>query len=382
MSAPVKPTRSAVWRQETSVHGLPQVILGSLVPSGDTKRQEPGAWKVLGLLHTLSGLIGVINGLVPGSVRTDGFRWVYIACVAASFVIAGLMFVRRRAGHLMVLVIINLSFVLYIFISISSSQPRISASPLLMMFPILAAAWYLKGTALVPPVVLVTLGIWLAIRGQDLSPVQTVIQVGVRVGILVTVMLVIAFLVRRIRGLLEVASQHAQIDPLTALYNRRGMLDRAPALFAGAAMTGDRVAAILLDLDHFKKVNDNHGHDVGDAVLRRVAATLSTRTRRTDLIIRTGGEELLVLAPVRTVRQAAEGAERLRQEIVTSCARQFPELAVTVSAGVSSMEARILVDPEAELGELVREADQALYLAKTGGRNQVREFAGSAAGAA
>jgi diguanylate cyclase (GGDEF)-like protein len=153
------------------------------------------------------------------------------------------------------------------------------------------------------------------------------------------------------------------IDPLTQMLNRAALVGRAQELAEQSAVTGDPVAMIVLDLDHFKEVNDSHGHATGDAVLRDVAYLIRKELRAFDLAYRLGGEEFLVLLPGADIDECAEIAERLREAIAAAPAGGRP---VTMSFGVASSGGGGF-DHETVLCA----ADGALYAAKRGGRNRV-----------
>ncbi len=160
----------------------------------------------------------------------------------------------------------------------------------------------------------------------------------------------------------------AVTDELTGLYNRR-YFDRHLNVMLAKAHEQDRdMALMILDIDHFKAVNDNHGHDIGDAVLREFAARLKRNIRGVDLACRFGGEEFVVLMPDTDTAQAEAVAERVRQAMAekTFDVGAARALSVTVSVGVSIRES--LADtPEG----LIKRADVALYRAKREGRNRV-----------
>lgn len=160
----------------------------------------------------------------------------------------------------------------------------------------------------------------------------------------------------------------AVTDDMTGLYNRR-YFDRHLGVMLSKAQSQDRdMALMILDIDHFKSVNDCYGHDVGDVVLKEFAARLKRNIRGVDLACRFGGEEFVVLMPDTDYRQAEAIAERVRQSIGErgfDIGAERP-LAVTVSAGVSLNEARTDT-PES----LIKRADVALYRAKREGRNRV-----------
>jgi diguanylate cyclase (GGDEF)-like protein len=136
-----------------------------------------------------------------------------------------------------------------------------------------------------------------------------------------------------------------------------------------ARRDGTRVAAMMLDLDHFKRLNDAHGHAAGDAVLRAVAASLAASVRPTDVLARTGGEELVVLGLVGDPDEAARLAERLRTAVANT--RTADGHAVTASVGIALTRPTDAEDAADELWRLIDRADAAMYEAKQQGRDRV-----------
>jgi diguanylate cyclase (GGDEF)-like protein len=162
----------------------------------------------------------------------------------------------------------------------------------------------------------------------------------------------------------------AQTDLLTGLYNRRGFEVAASALLTQAEHGSRWISVVLFDLDHFKKINDVHGHDAGDAVLRQVAGVARQNFRSFDLLVRHGGEEFLALLPDSTPDDAAIVAERVRLAIE---AAEIPlpsgdVLKVTASFGCAG---RANEASNRNFEDLVKRADLALYAAKASGRNCV-----------
>jgi len=157
----------------------------------------------------------------------------------------------------------------------------------------------------------------------------------------------------------------ATTDPLTGLSNRRHFFERGAQELRRAARYRRPLALLMLDIDHFKSVNDRFGHEAGDAVLRDLAERLRTGLRSSDLPGRIGGEEFAALLPETTAEQAEGLAERLRAAIAAS--PLGPGARITVSLGV----ALALPASEDSIDAVLRRADAALYRAKAGGRNQV-----------
>ncbi|HET6309364.1 MAG TPA: GGDEF domain-containing protein, partial [Rhodopila sp.] len=154
-------------------------------------------------------------------------------------------------------------------------------------------------------------------------------------------------------------------DGLTGLYNRRFLEEMLDRLTLEAQRRNVPLSAIMIDLDHFKRLNDQHGHSAGDAALREVARIVMASVRVTDIACRYGGEELLVLLPDCSLDHAAQVAEQLRLRI-ESLSDLANGQSVTASFGVAST-----ADSATQPGELVKVADAALYQAKRLGRNRV-----------
>ncbi len=181
--------------------------------------------------------------------------------------------------------------------------------------------------------------------------------------------------VDQLRSSFQVSLEMAVTDQLTGLYNRRYLASHLSAMFDRAYWTGRPLLVMILDIDHFKQVNDTYGHDVGDRVLKEFAEHISNSIRGIDLACRYGGEEFLIAMPDTDLTFAAVVAERVRQEIA---AQKFhvnagrDELSVTVSIGLASTEN----GPEDDSAQkLIKRADDALYEAKSGGRNRVIQSA-------
>lgn len=164
----------------------------------------------------------------------------------------------------------------------------------------------------------------------------------------------------------------AVIDPLTGLLNRKALLGRANELAQQSAFSGRPVGMIVADLDHFKKVNDAHGHAVGDAVLHATAEVFRHQLRAFDMAYRIGGEEFLVLLPGADLDETAELAETLRRAIMAD--EECRALEVTMSFGVSASERGQAFSYDC----IFALADAALYDAKHGGRNRAVVNSGSA----
>ena len=172
-----------------------------------------------------------------------------------------------------------------------------------------------------------------------------------------------------LRSNLDQSMEAAVTDPLTGLHNRRYMSSQLDALVARAVRDGRPVGCLLLDIDHFKKINDGFGHDAGDEVLREFAVRLATNVRAVDLPCRYGGEEFVVVMPETSLEAAERIAERIRLHVAGTpfrVANGRHVLTVTISIGVASTLGAGDT-PEA----LLKRADEAVYEAKASGRNKV-----------
>lgn len=165
----------------------------------------------------------------------------------------------------------------------------------------------------------------------------------------------------------EYLNRAARRDALTGISNRRNMMDLLSNEVKRANRYDQTFSLLLLDIDHFKQVNDTYGHEVGDEVLISLARILSTGLRETDTPARWGGEEFLICLPHTPIEDAVRVAEKLRGAVAGSyvlCGEE--EVRVTISAGAAQFETGTPVD------HLIRAADEALYAAKDEGRNCVR----------
>jgi diguanylate cyclase (GGDEF)-like protein len=159
---------------------------------------------------------------------------------------------------------------------------------------------------------------------------------------------------------LENISTH---DYLTGIYNRRFMVEQASTILALGLRHRFPVSLIMLDIDHFKRVNDSHGHTTGDNVLVELSAYIRDLIRETDIFGRYGGEEFVVFMPHTQLEDAVKLADRIRTGVKEKC---FSNLSITLSMGVS-----VASETTRTLDDLIDTADVALYEAKNAGRDRV-----------
>ena len=192
---------------------------------------------------------------------------------------------------------------------------------------------------------------------------------GFEIGVILDAILWALALAHSMRQqqLAAVHAEHlARHDPLTALYNRRAFLELATPTWNGAVRQNQPLSIVVMDVDHFKRINDQHGHEVGDRTLVEAAALLSSLCRKTDIVARWGGEEFVVMLPEMDAAEASRFAERIRQAVLGMRVRTAAApVALTASFGVAERA------QQADLQGLIAAADRRLYEAKNQGRNRI-----------
>ncbi len=296
--------------------------------------------------------------------RLPDVRWLFLPAAVATigvYVYSGLS--PSLAGR----IVVASSVWVIISIAIALTLYR-QATDVSVSRQVLAAIFIAIGVFM-----LMRIGYFIAYPHAAASFVDGASWVNVVTPLLVAVPPVIgttAFLMmcsERIRRQWELA---AATDYLTGLPNRRTITGTGEARFNAAKRTGSNFAVAIIDIDHFKSINDRYGHDTGDIALKHVAAILEQNCRGPNMVGRQGGEEFVALLEVNTPAEATAAAERLRQAIESATMRlNNSEIRITASIGVGVIAAEDRV-----LDDLLRRADQALYAAKAGGRNRVESI--------
>ena len=348
-------------------------------PEGGAGRPEPGpaargpehrvAAQTLAALLFVGGVMGMSNLLVDGVLRDGAPRWIYgtamLLCMAAAVPLA----VRKRAGRWQTFGLVLLGDLIYLVVVLCIEDPVRYATPLMLLFPAFVAAWFLGPWELGVNMAVTTAVCLLALWPSYDSAAALGIQVVVNAGTLNGGALGVFLLRRRVQRLLDATQALSHLDPLTGLSNRRHLIEQAPRVWRQARRDGTRVAAMVLDIDHFKRLNDAHGHAAGDAVLCAVARSLGATVRPADVLARTGGEELVVLGLVGDPDEARRLAERLRLAVAST--RTADGHGVTASIGVALTRPADGENPADALWRLVDRADAAMYEAKQQGRDRV-----------
>jgi diguanylate cyclase (GGDEF)-like protein len=324
----------------------------------------------LAALLFFGALAGMTNVLLQdGLVREGAARWVYggvmVLCLAASAVLA----VRQRAGPWETFGLVLLGDLIYVAVLLCLHDPGRYASPLMLLFPCFVGAWFLEPWQLGVNVALTTAACTVGLWPGHGNAVGLAVEVAINAGTLNVCALGIFLIRRRVQRLLAATQTLSNLDPLTGLSNRRYLVQQAPRIWRQARRDGIRVAAMVLDLDHFKLLNDAHGHAAGDAVLQAVAHALAATVRPADILARMGGEELVVIGLVGDPDEASRLADRLRAAVAGSRTERGHR--VTTSIGVALTRPSDGEDPTDALWRLIDRADVAMYEAKQQGRDRV-----------
>ncbi|HEX2359807.1 MAG TPA: GGDEF domain-containing protein [Solirubrobacterales bacterium] len=232
---------------------------------------------------------------------------------------------------------------------------------ILYIWPVLWAACFFGrlGAALIVIWIGVVHTLALIAMPDGVGSIDRWLDVMVTVGV---VSAVVETLSSRNLELLTRLSEEARVDKLTGLLNRRGFEERVATELSHARREGAPVGVVSFDIDHFKRVNDEWGHEAGDRVLSHLGEVFREQSRATDVIARMGGEEFVAVLPLVEVGAARAYAERVRTAFSVPASPDVPR--ATISAGVTAGVTPVDVEP------LLQTADSALYAAKLGGRNR------------
>jgi diguanylate cyclase (GGDEF)-like protein len=302
------------------------------------------------LIYAGAVVEGLVETAIPGGPEFSllpGFAALAIAPLTALF---GPRLSRRT------LVLLGPLGVALIAFAVATTQGA-SDGAVMYMWPVLwTAAFYgRRATIAIVVCIAVAHGIALAAMPPGLGNVDRWVDVVVSVSV---VGAVVRALAARNERLVSDLKAEARVDALTGLLNRRGFEERLAVETGRAARDGSRVAIVAFDLDHFKCVNDERGHEAGDRTLVALGGVIREHARVGDLTARWGGEEFVVVMPGADVEAATALAERVRAALAAT------DMGVTASAGVGAAEAPF--DPRA----LMASADAALYEAKRAGRDR------------
>jgi diguanylate cyclase (GGDEF)-like protein len=233
---------------------------------------------------------------------------------------------------------------------------------LLYVLAVMAATWMgtrLHGYLIAILAAAESMAAHLAWGGHRAVPIA-LWNASIRLGVLVT----IAWLLCRLRSAIATQRHHASVDPLTGTLNRRAFQEAAERERLRALRNGSPLSIVYLDLDHFKAVNDEHGHRAGDRILRQFSATVHNAIRGSDLLARIGGDEFVLVLPAADARDAVTALHRVRAQLDgTDWEIGRP---IHTSIGIATFRT-----PPGEVDTMVDEADRLMYRAKQLGGNRI-----------
>ncbi|QKQ25649.1 GGDEF domain-containing protein [Candidatus Reidiella endopervernicosa] len=197
-------------------------------------------------------------------------------------------------------------------------------------------------------------------------------QITLFEAIAISILTAMAYITMTTEHLQNDLRRQAQIDPLTGCYNRRAFYAIADHSLSRSKRDREITSFIMLDLDHFKAINDTHGHLTGDEVLKHVVDIVADVKREQDTLSRYGGEEFIIMLPNTPSREAAAVAERIRRSVEQSPVEiDGITIKSTISLGIAATDLENI--DNSNVGTLISKADRALYNAKKRGRNRVEQ---------
>jgi diguanylate cyclase (GGDEF)-like protein len=315
--------------------------------------------RYLFVLYTVGPIFGLLGLALPHAA--DANEAGILAVVGASFLAAAAIFLFRRELPEWAFDVAAAYGTLLISASIYFTGSTNTPGAVYYLWVILGAAYFLerRRVAIQLAFVAVAYAVALTLKGWEPGMIQAWI---VSVGTLAIAAGLLVHTRERVASLVATLNEAAETDPLTELLNRRGFGKRLELELERSRRYGTEFSLISGDLDNFKQVNDNYGHQVGDEVLVEVAELLRRYARRTDAVARVGGEEF-ALVVAGTGPDALVAAERLRERVGAALAPRYPGL--TISFGIATYP------HDGQSAErLLRSADEALYAAKALGRDR------------
>jgi diguanylate cyclase (GGDEF)-like protein len=324
--------------------------------AGVDPTEQLGLMRRVSLAMLLFGGLTCMTGVVITERTQSGKVWQAIWSVC--FVAVGLVLLSTRP-RLRVIQVATVLSILFLSGLMATSNP-IGMGPFFYVWPIVFAAYFFSQRMLIAifSLMVVTLGIGLALNATYMLKMDAFAGTVSTVGLMAAL---VAFMQQREHRLRENLAVVAHTDPLTGLLNRRAFNPELEALIADAIELGAAVSVVMLDIDHFKRFNDDHGHVAGDDALVRVADLLRQHSSEHDLVARFGGEEFAVALPGADAEGARRYAERVGRMLHNEAIDA--DLRVSVSAGIATLTPQL-----ATLDALISHADDALYAAKNAGR--------------
>ena len=307
------------------------------------------------MLYSVTGIIFALSFLQTRSLFPRAFSLISTTCIALTIMLGIFILLDMQAES----VILAVTFVIFFSVStLSLALLSLNSGKREVKYFLFASVATLFGASVTAMAVL------------GIIPYSELRFRAVEIGIVIDVILLSIALAEQFRLLQQdklQAEQLSRIDPLTQLYNRRAFNEAAALIWHNVERYQKNLSIMVLDIDHFKVINDQYGHGTGDQALKSIANTLREMVRDGDILARWGGEEFTILLPETNLIQALTLAERLRETIAKlHILVGKTELSFTVSIGVAQKEMEM-----SNIENLFNQADIFMYQAKQAGRNQV-----------
>lgn len=318
--------------------------------SSDAERHSVASY--LPLILSAAGVLGVSPFMVLRYMQGEWVAAVVDTIIVIGFLGLGIYVYRTRRVE-----VASIAISVFCIAGVISTVYIIGPQQMYWAYPAIMAVFYLVRPRIAIVLVMVTVA---AVAPRLIGHADTHVTTTVLVTIVVMSSFAFAFSLitnRQREQLVRLATK----DPLTGAGNRRALDDKLNEIVNASKRSGSSASMLLLDLDHFKKVNDAHGHAVGDQILKRITEIINLRIRVTDSLYRVGGEEFVVVLEGQVLDRAAHLSEQLRTLVEAN--ELVPDQPVTISLGVAELRR----DESAD--DWLHRADEALYRAKRAGRN-------------
>ncbi len=318
--------------------------------ASDVERKSVASY--LPLILSASGALGVFPFMVLRYMQGEWVAAIIDTAIVIGFLCLGVYVYRTRKIE-----VASIAISIFCIIGVLSTVYVIGPHQAYWAYPVVMAVFYLVRPRLAIILVLLTIaGLAPRLIGQlDTHATSTFF---VTITVMSSFAFAFALITNRQR---EQLVRLATKDPLTGAGNRRALDEKLNGIVNGFKRSGTTASMLLLDLDHFKEVNDEHGHAVGDQILKRITEIIDLRIRVTDSLYRVGGEEFIVVLEGQILERAAHLSEQLRTLVEAN--ELVPDQSVTISLGVAELKS------DETVNDWLSRADGALYEAKRSGRN-------------
>jgi diguanylate cyclase len=320
------------------------------VISSDAERRSVASY--LPLILSAAGVLGVAPFMVLRYMQGEWVAAVVDTIIVVGFLGLGIYVYRTRRVE-----VASIAISAFCIAGVISTVYIIGPQQIYWAYPAIMAVFYLVRPRIAIVFVMVTVA---AVAPRLIGQADTHTTTTVLITIIVMSSFAFAFSLitnNQREQLVRLATK----DPLTGAGNRRALDDKLTEIVNAFKRSGSSASMLLLDLDHFKKVNDAHGHAVGDQILRRITEIINLRIRVTDSLYRVGGEEFIVVLEGQVLDRAAHLSEQLRTLVEAN--ELVPDQPVTISLGVAELRR------DETASDWLHRADEALYRAKRAGRN-------------